>query len=75
MQRVPGSSRFLEDGLGHDTATKRVRLIKGSHIVVRKLHEGKHPYILQNVDKRIVFVIPYEDDYSLIGTTDVEYRR
>lgn len=70
----PWVSRFLEDGLGHDTATKRVRLIKGSHIVVPKLHEGKHPYILQNVDKRIVFVIPYEDDYSLIGTTDVEYE-
>ena len=69
----PWVSRFLEDGLGQDTAKKRVRLIKGSHIVVPKLHAGAHPYILQNTDKRIVFVIPYENDYSLIGTTDVEY--
>ena len=70
----PWVSRFLKDGLGQDTAKKRVRLIKGSHIVVPKLHDGAHPYILQNVDKRIVFVIPYENDYSLIGTTDLEYQ-
>jgi glycerol-3-phosphate dehydrogenase len=63
-----------QGGLGQDTAKKRVRLIKGSHIVVPRLHDGAHPYILQNTDKRIVFVIPYEDDYSLIGTTDVEYE-
>jgi glycerol-3-phosphate dehydrogenase len=69
----PWVSSFLKDGLGQDTAKKRVRLIKGSHIVVPKLHDGAHPYILQNTDKRIVFVIPYEDAYSLIGTTDVEY--
>jgi len=70
----PWVSRFLRDGLGQDIARKRVRLVKGSHIVVPKLHDGAHPYILQNIDKRIVFVIPYEDDYSLIGTTDVEYE-
>ena len=70
----PWVSRFLKDGLAQDTAKKRVRLVKGSHIVVPKLHDGAHPYILQHVDKRIVFVIPYEDDYSLIGTTDVEYE-
>lgn len=70
----PWVSRFLQDGLGHNTAKKRVRLIKGSHIVVPKLYAGAHPYILQNADKRIVFVIPYENDYSLIGTTDVEYQ-
>jgi len=70
----PWVSRFLKDGIGLDTARKRVRLIKGSHIVVPKLHDGAHPYILQNTDKRIVFVIPYEGAYSLIGTTDVEYE-
>ncbi len=48
-----------------------MRHIKGSHIVVPRVHEGDHAYILQNADKRIVFVIPYEDRYSLIGTTDV----
>jgi glycerol-3-phosphate dehydrogenase len=70
----PWVSRFLKEGLGQDTATKRVRLVKGSHIVVPRLHDGSHPYILQNTDKRIVFVIPFEEDYSLIGTTDVEYE-
>lgn len=53
---------------------KKVRLVKGSHIVVPKLYEGDHAYILQNEDRRIVFVIPYEGDYSLIGTTDAEFK-
>ena len=52
-----------------------LRLIKGSHIVVPKLHEGDQAYILQNHDGRVVFVIPYERDYSLIGTTDVEFEQ
>ena len=50
---------------------KRVRLIKGSHIVVPRLHEGDHAFILQNSDKRIVFIIPYERSFSVIGTTDI----
>jgi glycerol-3-phosphate dehydrogenase len=50
---------------------KRVRLIKGSHIIVPRLHDGDHAFILQNKDNRIVFVIPYERDFSLIGTTDI----
>jgi glycerol-3-phosphate dehydrogenase len=49
---------------------KTVRLIKGSHIVVPRLHDGPQAYILQNEDRRIVFVLPYEDRFSLIGTTD-----
>ncbi len=48
-----------------------VRHVKGSHIVVPRVHDQPHAYILQNADKRIVFVIPYEERYSLIGTTDV----
>jgi glycerol-3-phosphate dehydrogenase len=48
-----------------------VKLVRGSHLVVRRLFAGEHAYILQNDDKRIVFMIPYEDDYTLIGTTDV----
>ncbi|MFA5677248.1 MAG: glycerol-3-phosphate dehydrogenase [Pseudomonas sp.] len=51
-----------------------LRLVKGSHIVVPRLHPGAHAYILQNEDNRIVFVIPFEDDFSLIGTTDVDYQ-
>ncbi|HTE81304.1 MAG TPA: glycerol-3-phosphate dehydrogenase [Reyranella sp.] len=50
---------------------KRVRLIKGSHIIVPRLHDGDHAFILQNKDNRIVFVIPYEREFSLIGTTDI----
>ena len=50
-----------------------IRLVKGSHIVVPRLHDEPVAYILQNEDNRIVFVIPYEQDYSLIGTTDEEY--
>jgi glycerol-3-phosphate dehydrogenase len=52
---------------------KQVRLVKGSHIVVRKLHEGAHAYTLQHPDGRVVFAIPYEDDYTAIGTTDVSF--
>ncbi len=48
-----------------------VRHIKGSHIVVPRVHAEAHAYILQNADSRIVFVIPYQEHYSLIGTTDV----
>lgn len=51
-----------------------VRLVKGSHIIVPKMHDDEHAFILQNEDGRIVFVIPYETDFTLIGTTDVEYK-
>ncbi|WP_417580553.1 glycerol-3-phosphate dehydrogenase [Nitrincola sp.] len=51
----------------------QVRLVKGSHLVVPRIHDDPAAYILQNNDGRIVFVIPYLDDYSLIGTTDVDY--
>ncbi|MFM9969183.1 MAG: glycerol-3-phosphate dehydrogenase [Burkholderiales bacterium] len=49
----------------------RVRLVRGSHIVVRRVHDKRHAYILQNPDRRIVFMIPYEREFTLIGTTDV----
>ncbi len=54
-------------------APTKVRMVKGSHIVVPRLYEGEHCYIFQNADGRIVFVIPYERDFSLIGTTDLDY--
>jgi glycerol-3-phosphate dehydrogenase len=50
-----------------------VRLVKGSHIVVRKLYDHDRCYIFQNADGRIIFAIPYEDDFTLIGTTDEDY--
>jgi glycerol-3-phosphate dehydrogenase len=53
---------------------RNIRLIQGSHIVVPKIHSEEQAYILQNEDHRIVFVIPYLNDFSIIGTTDVEYN-
>ena len=66
----PWVKHFLDEQTEVKT-NKRVRLIKGSHIVVPRLHEGDHAFILQNSDNRIVFVIPYERSFSLIGTTDI----
>lgn len=51
-----------------------IRLIRGSHIVVPRVHDEAQAYILQNKDKRIVFVIPWLEEYSMIGTTDVEHN-
>jgi glycerol-3-phosphate dehydrogenase len=52
---------------------RRVRLVKGSHIVVPRMYAGEQAYVLQNPDRRIVFVIPYQEQFTLIGTTDVEW--
>jgi glycerol-3-phosphate dehydrogenase len=58
---------------GLDTTRSAVRLIKGSHIVVPKLYDGPQCYTLQSADGRVVFTIPYETDFTLIGTTDIPY--
>jgi glycerol-3-phosphate dehydrogenase len=50
-----------------------VRLVKGSHIVVRKLFDHDRGYIFQNPDRRIVFALPFADDFTLIGTTDENF--
>jgi glycerol-3-phosphate dehydrogenase len=55
-------------------APKQVRLIKGSHIVVPRIHTEEEAYLLQNKDGRVVFLIPFEDKFTLIGTTDIEYK-
>ena len=68
----PWVSQVIEDAL-HIPSRKHVRLVKGSHLVLRKLFEGAHAYILQNPDGRIVFAIPYEREFTLVGTTDVSY--
>ena len=52
----------------------QIRLVKGSHIVVPQLYEGEHAFLLQNPDGRIVFTLPYEHRFTLIGTTDVAYE-
>ena len=51
-----------------------VRLVQGSHIVVRKLYDHDRCYIFQNRDGRVIFAIPYENDFTLIGTTDHDYQ-
>ena len=54
--------------------TPNIRLVKGSHIVVPRLYKGEQAYILQEPDKRIIFAIPYEHDFTMIGTTDENYE-
>ncbi len=54
-------------------ATEGVRLVKGSHIVTKKLFDHEKCYFFQGEDGRIIFAIPYETDYTLIGTTDAEH--
>ncbi len=56
------------------TSKHRITLVKGSHIVVPKLYTGDFAFILNTADKRVVFVIPYLNHYSLIGTTDVAFQ-
>ncbi len=51
-----------------------VRLVKGSHIVVPRRYDGGHAYLLQQKDRRVVFVIPYEGEFTLIGTTEVNFQ-
>ncbi|KTC78334.1 glycerol-3-phosphate dehydrogenase [Legionella brunensis] len=51
----------------------KMSLVKGSHLVVHKLYEGKHAYLLQHEDKRIVFIVPYQG-HTMIGTTDVAFK-
>jgi glycerol-3-phosphate dehydrogenase len=66
----PWVKRVL-DSVRAATTNESVRHVKGSHIVVPRIHDEAHAYLLQNGDNRIVFVIPYQEHYSLIGTTDV----
>jgi glycerol-3-phosphate dehydrogenase len=68
----PWAETFLRDVAAPAPVTKSLRLVKGSHIVVKRCFEHDHAYIFQNPDRRIVFAIPYEGEFTLIGTTDVE---
>lgn len=59
----------------HSSKELPVNLDQGSHIVVPQLYSGKYAYILQNADKRIIFTIPYENHFTLIGTTDIPFTK
>jgi glycerol-3-phosphate dehydrogenase len=60
-------------GVLHVEPPAAIRLVQGSHIVVRRLFAHERAYFFQNADGRIVFAIPYESDFTLIGTTDLDY--
>ena len=68
----PWAGDFLSETLD-DASPHPLRLVKGSHIVVPRLFDHDYAYIFQNPDGRIVFAIPYEADFTLIGTTDVDF--
>ncbi|KAA8388417.1 glycerol-3-phosphate dehydrogenase [Acetobacter sp. DmW_136] len=70
----PWVARLLADTLKIPNS-KSVRLVKGSHIIVPRVYEGPQAYIFQNPDKRIVFAIPYEQNFTLIGTTDIPWKQ
>jgi glycerol-3-phosphate dehydrogenase len=69
----PWASRFLAAAVP-GRAQHQLRLVKGSHLVVPKLFEHRFAYVFQNEDRRIVFAIPYQHDFTLIGTTDVDFH-
>ncbi|MED5595113.1 glycerol-3-phosphate dehydrogenase [Janthinobacterium sp. P210006] len=69
----PWTAEFLQQAAPGGQG-RHLRLIKGSHIVVKRLFAHDHAYIFQHPDGRIVFAIPYEHDFTLIGTTDLDYH-
>ncbi len=69
----PWASKVVSETVRLNSQEK-VRLVKGSHIVVKKVFEHDRSYIFQNADGRIIFAIPYERDFTLIGTTDVDFQ-
>jgi glycerol-3-phosphate dehydrogenase len=69
----PWVKRVLNDRLG-EPSRDDVRLVRGSHLVLPRLYDADHAYILQNDDRRVVFMIPFEQRYTLVGTTDVPHE-
>ncbi len=73
---VNASGPWVNDIIGRVTGLKSsrsVRLVKGSHIITPKFWDGQNAYLVQNHDKRVIFINPYEGDKALIGTTDIPY--
>ncbi|WP_370341975.1 glycerol-3-phosphate dehydrogenase [Pararhodobacter marinus] len=68
----PWAAEVVRDVLHKNTGAS-IRLVRGSHIVTRKLYEHDKAYFFQGTDGRIIFAIPYEQDFTLIGTTDAEH--
>jgi glycerol-3-phosphate dehydrogenase len=72
---VNAAGPWVEEVLRATGSTRRssLRLVKGSHVVVPRLYDGPQAFTLQTSDRRIVFIIPYQDDFTLIGTTDIPF--
>ena len=72
---VNAAGPWVQEVLRSTGSTRRssLRLVKGSHVVVPRLYEGPQAFTLQTSDRRIVFIIPYQDDFTLIGTTDIPF--
>jgi len=76
MAVINATGPWLDDFLTHTShheSSEHIRMVKGSHIIVNKLFNHDRCYIFQNEDGRIIFAIPYENDFTLIGTTDVDF--
>ncbi|RFC63460.1 glycerol-3-phosphate dehydrogenase [Fulvimarina endophytica] len=69
----PWVDDVIRGAIGRNEAN-HIRLVQGSHIVTKKLYDHDRAYIFQNADGRIIFTIPYEDDFTLVGTTDEDYE-
>lgn len=72
---VNAAGPWVEEVLRAAGSTRRssLRLVKGSHVVVPRLYDGPQAFTLQTADRRVVFIIPYQDDFTLIGTTDIPF--
>ncbi len=72
---VNAAGPWVQDVLRATGSIRRssLRLVKGSHVVVPRLYDGPQAFTLQTDDRRIVFIIPYQDDFTLIGTTDIPF--
>lgn len=69
----PWAQSFIEGPLKQESP-QNIRLVKGSHFIVERMYPGQQAYLLQNDDDRVVFVIPFGTDFTLVGTTDTEYK-
>ena len=72
---VNAAGAWVNDVLGRLDVVPRqqLRMVKGSHLILRRQFAGAHAYLLQSPDRRVVFAIPYEEHYTLIGTTDIAF--
>ena len=69
----PWAQSFIEGPVKQESP-QHIRLVKGSHFIVKRMYPGPQAYLLQNDDDRVVFVIPFGADFTLVGTTDTEYN-